>query len=80
MFRECQSQVFPCSRSHKCVHLIMLFCWAQDTTFVVTVCDLLQLCRFTSDTFDVNTFLQMCQLSETKLDSEHTRLPDLYLH
>ena len=28
---------------------------------------------------DVNTFLQMCQLSETKLDkvTEHARLPDM---
>ena len=65
---ECAMSVFSFSRSHSCVPLIM-FCWAQDTTFVVTVCDLLQLRHFTADIFDVNTFLQMCQLSETKLDS-----------
>ena len=45
---------------------LVMFCWAQDTTFVVvTVCDLLQRCHFTADTFDDNTFIQMSQLSET---------------
>ena len=71
---ECQSQVFSFSQSHKCGRLIM-FCWAQDTTLVVTVCDLLQLCHFTADTSDKNTFIQMSQLSETTSDtvSEHVR-------
>ena len=46
-----------------------MLCWAQDAiVVVVTVCDLLQLCRFTADTSDVNTFLQMSQLSETISD------------
>ena len=66
---------FSFSQIHKCGCLIM-FCWAQDMTFVVvTVYDLLQLCHFTADTFDENTFLQMSQLSETTSDtvSEHTR-------
>ena len=46
---------------------------------VVTVCDLLQLCRFTADSFDENTFLQMSQLSETISGkvSEHSRLQDM---
>ena len=39
------------------------------------MCDLLQLCHFTADTSDVNTFIQMSQLSETTPGtiSEHTR-------
>ena len=55
-----------------------MFCWAQDAIFVLNMCDLLQLCRFTADIFDVNTFPRTCQLSETKLDKvcQHTRLPD----
>ena len=50
-----------------------------DVTVVdVNVCDLLQLRHFTADASDVNTFLQMCQSSETALDkvSERTKLPD----
>ena len=76
MFHECQSKVFSFSWSHKCVRL--MFCWAQDTTFVVvTVCDLLQLCRFTADTSDENAFLQMSRLSETISDkiSEQVNIP-----
>ena len=47
--------------------------WAQDTTFVVvTVCDLLQLCHFTADTCDVNTFIQMSETTPGTV-SEHTR-------
>ena len=53
-----------------------MFCWAQDTTFVVvTVCDLLYLFHFAADTFVENIFIQMSQLSETTSDtvSEHAR-------
>ena len=77
MFHECQSQVFSFSRCHKCVRF--MFCWAQDSTFVViTVCDLLPLCRFTADTSDVNAFLQMSRLSETISDriSEQANIPN----
>ena len=48
----------------------------SDVTVVdVNVCDLLQLCHFTADTSDENTFIQMSQLSETPscTVSEHTR-------
>ena len=45
------------------------------TIVVVTVYDLLQLCHFTADTSDENTFLQMSRLSEITSDivSEHAR-------
>ena len=44
----------------------------------VNVCDLLQLCHFTADTSDENTFLQMSQLSETTSGtvSEHVSTLD----
>ena len=45
------------------------------TVVVINVCDLLQLCCFPADTCDVNTFLQVSQLSETTPGTvrEHTR-------
>ena len=61
-----------CSMSHKFFLFLKVKCrclnlfGAQDTTFVVlNVCDFLQFCRFTADTSDENTFLQMSRLSET---------------
>ena len=51
----------------------------SDVTVVdVNVCDLLQLCHFTADMFDENTFPQMSQLSETTSGtvSEHVSTLD----
>ena len=69
------------SKSQLCPFDNVLLATGSDVTVVdVNVCDLLQLCHFTADTFDDNTFIHMSPLSETTPGtvSEHTRHVYIY--